>query len=135
MRAFYSSLLLLFAIPIFAQVSSHNVPWEQVENYKKKGLYAQASALLEPSFNHAIQTQNTNELYKIILYLLHFDELYKTQGLIERVQKLEIESKSFTPPSRHIINSLIAELYYNYYQRNYMRIKENKTSGSNKIDN
>lgn len=107
--------------------------WKKVETFDQQGLPKSALDIVESIYKKAQQETNNNQIIKSLIYkakyLLTLEE--NAQLLIIKDLKNEIGSSTF--PKRNILESILANLYWQYFQQNRWKFYD-RTQTSEKVD-
>ena len=101
----------------FAQDQFSNA-WNQVDSLEKKGLYNQALSKATGIFEMALANDNSNQIVKSSLYQLKYNQYITEDDYILGIHKLQSLILEAKAPTKQILHSLLAEIYYGYYARN-----------------
>lgn len=126
--------LIFLAIGIYAQTTSNQTNkeysglWKDVKELKEKNLPQSANQVITQILQKAMTEKNFDQILRATIYRQKFDneiDFDKNSTLIfDNLNKLLSETTNST--EKAIVNSLLGELYTNYYQANRWDI-DNKT--------
>jgi uncharacterized protein YfaS (alpha-2-macroglobulin family) len=120
-------LILAFFLP-FAAIAQTNVPsseWNRVYDFETQSLPQSASDAVNQIRQKALQTGNSPELIKTMIYKLKFETAIdrdKLPGLIREMETFAASDNNKTEQA--ILYSLLAELYGKYYRNDSHRINQ-----------
>ncbi len=97
------------------------VLWNRMDSLEKKGLNRSASDLSVQIFNQAKSDRNSAQLVKAMIHRLKFQDYTEEDALIKNILSLESETKQAEYPERWLLHSMLAEIYWRYYQTNRYR--------------
>ncbi len=107
--------------------------WKKVKAFDQQGLPKSAVKLVEVIYSNAKKENNDNQFIKALLhrakYILTLEE--NAQLTIIKDLKNEISQSAF--PKRNILESILANLYWQYFQQNRWKFY-NRTQTSEKVD-
>ncbi len=107
--------------------------WKKVEAFNQEGLPKSALEVVETIYTKAKKENNDNQVIKAFLhkakYMLTLEE--NAQLTIIKNLKSDIENSEF--PKRNILESVLANLYWQYFQQNRWKFY-NRTQTSEKVD-
>lgn len=105
----------------FPKGSSYDDVWKDVAEFENKGLPKSALELVNAIYSKAKEDNNHAQLIKAIIfqqkYKMYVDEEANKKVIIDL--QAEIDSSSF--PVKPVLQSMLAELYWMYYQNNRWR--------------
>jgi uncharacterized protein YfaS (alpha-2-macroglobulin family) len=107
--------------------------WKKVKTFNQEGLPKSALEIVEIIYDKANKENNDNQIIKALLhkakYMLTLEE--NAQLTIIKDLKSEIDKSKF--PKKNILESVLANLYWQYFQQNRWRFY-NRTQTSEKVD-
>ncbi len=107
--------------------------WKKVQTFDQQGLPKSSLEVIETIYNKAKKEKNDNQTIKAFLYkskyLLTLEE--NAQLTIISDIKKEIDESEF--PKKNILESILANLYWQYFQQNRWKFY-NRTKTSSKVD-
>lgn len=107
--------------------------WKKVEAFNQEGLPKSALEVVETIYGNAKKENNDNQVIKALLhkakYMLTLEE--NAQLTIIKNLKSDIDASKF--PKRNILESILANLYWQYFQQNRWKFY-NRTQTSEKVD-
>ncbi len=112
-----SILTLGLSFNIFGQ-SNYKKQWLKVDSLEKKGLYNMALKEVDKIFNKATKNKNHNQVIKTVFYELKYNSYLKEDDYILGIYRLNELIEKAPSPSKEILHSLTAEVYWGYYQAN-----------------
>ncbi len=101
--------------------------WTKVDSCDREGLPASALTIVNDIYKNADQEANAQQLVKALLHQLKFTENKEEDAyskIIERV-KSEISTTKF--PTKPLLHSMLAQLYWQYYEQNRWRFRNRST--------
>ncbi len=127
--------ILLFSTSIKAQSDFNNYKeeWKKVEQFEVKGLPKSALATVEKIYKKAQKDDNSPLLIKTLLYKSKFALTLEEDAQLKVVNSLKAEIEKATIPSKNILESILADLYWQYFQQNRWRFY-NRTKTTEKVD-
>ncbi len=102
--------------------------WARVDSLQNKGLYASALALCDKIFKDASAQNNPNQVVKSVMYKMRFSQYIKEEDYLVSIAELEKISATAQHPTKQIIHSITADIYYGYYQRNRWKFYNRSTT-------
>lgn len=92
--------------------------WQKVDSLEKKGLYRMALTEVNDIFAYASENKNHNQVIKAVLYELKYNSYLEEDDYVLGIYKLNELIKKAPSPSKEILHSLTAEVYWGYYSSN-----------------
>ncbi|WP_241507271.1 alpha-2-macroglobulin family protein [Aquimarina sediminis] len=107
--------------------------WKKIETFNQQGLPKSALEVVETIYDRAQKANNDNQVIKALIhkakYMLTLEE--NAQLTIIKDFKNEISKSKF--PKRNILESILANLYWQYFQENRWKFY-NRAQTSKKVD-
>ncbi len=113
--------IILFSIKSFAQMKEYTTEWTKVENSLKKGLTKTADEGVRKIFQSASTENNTPQIIKAAMHLVGFRTKLVEQSELSNHFFLDTLIAKSKAPAKNILQSLQAQLLYNYFQQNRWR--------------
>ncbi|MFC1669890.1 alpha-2-macroglobulin [Spirochaetota bacterium] len=112
---------------------SLNNMWEKVKGFEKKGRPRSALKEVQKILKHAKKTKNSPQIVKAEIYRVKYMMKVGRKELPKVIKLLEVETKNAGFPEKPILQSMLAEVYWNYFKVNrYTFYKRTKTSTKGK---
>jgi uncharacterized protein YfaS (alpha-2-macroglobulin family) len=92
--------------------------WLDVEALMQNGLPKSALKIVEEIYQHAKSENNTPQIIKSILYKFRLKSEYEEDFQIKVIEELKDQIKNSTELEKQILHSILAEFYWDYFQRN-----------------
>ncbi|MBC3759448.1 alpha-2-macroglobulin [Hyunsoonleella sp. SJ7] len=126
-------MMLLFSIVSQAQSPNYKDLWTQVEKFETDGLPKSALNVVEDIAQLAKINENHPQVIKTMLFKSKYALVLEENAQLNIIHdfKSEIESSSF--PVKNILESILANLYWQYFQQNRWKFY-NRTKTSEKVD-
>ncbi|MDX1372474.1 MAG: hypothetical protein R3321_08380, partial [Nitrososphaeraceae archaeon] len=98
--------------------------WHKVDSLEQKGLTRSALEVVEEIYRAAKKDGNQEQFIKSVFYKLKYGNYIEEDSHIKIVNdvKAEIETASF--PANAILKSILANIYWQYYQNNRWRFQQ-----------
>jgi len=125
-----SLALLLCSIQTIAQSNDFDKKWVRVDSLQKKGLYRMAQEEVSQIFTLGSEQGNHNQVIKAVLYELKFNSYLEEDDYVLGIAKLDSLVETAPSPSKEILHSLTAEVYWGYYNSNSWKF-QNRTNAPN----
>ncbi|HEY6436275.1 MAG TPA: hypothetical protein VIY47_06770, partial [Ignavibacteriaceae bacterium] len=115
---------------IFQFKDDYNAAWRTVDSLEQQGLTRSALEVVEEIYEAAKKDNNQPQFIKSVFYKLKFGNYIEEDSHVKIVNddKAEIDTSSF--PANAILESILANVYWQYYQNNRWRF-QNRTETVN----
>jgi len=97
-------------------------PWKQVDSLAAQGLPKSALELVDGIYTRALETGDMPVFLKAALYQLKLRSEFEEDYIPVYIGETEIKLSKTPEPARQILHSVLADLYWQYYQQNRYRI-------------
>lgn len=113
-------------------IKNYEADWKKVENFSKKGLPKSALEELQKIIVLAKKEKQNAQIIKALAYSISLQSENRENNNLFAISDIEKEIKSFSKkdPATSILKSLLAEMYWNYYQQYRWQIY-NRTATEN----
>jgi len=98
--------------------------WLKVDSLEKKGLYRMALSEVNLIFDKATKDNAHNQVIKAVLYELKYNSYLEEDDYVLGIYRLDELLTKAPSPSKEILHSLIAEVYWGYYSANTWKFAE-----------
>ncbi|HUM65856.1 MAG TPA: alpha-2-macroglobulin, partial [Chitinophagaceae bacterium] len=99
-------------------VKNYESAWKRVEDFVKKNLPRSASAEVKKIYELAKKENQDAQVIKSLVYLSFLQSENREDNQAASISEFEKELALSKEPVRSILKSLLAEMYWNYYQQN-----------------
>jgi uncharacterized protein YfaS (alpha-2-macroglobulin family) len=96
--------------------------WQQVDTLENKGLTKSALAAVNKIYVLAKNQKNDAQIIKALLYKINLQQNIEENASAKSIDTLEMEISEAKEPAKSILESITAQLYWNYFQQNRYRI-------------
>jgi len=129
------AIVFLFSISAQAQskFSNYKKEWHKVEQFELKNLPKSALAAVEKIYIKAQKEKNSPQLVKTLLYKSKFALTLEEDAQLKVVNSLKEAIEKEVIPTKNILESILADLYWQYFQQNRWRFY-NRTKTTAKVD-
>ncbi|WP_461142194.1 alpha-2-macroglobulin family protein [Spirosoma pomorum] len=117
-------LFTLVALGAYAQkpkkpVVTYIQDWQRVDSLNQKGLPKSALSLIDQIYERAKAERNESQLVKAVIYRQSLQKYSDAGSTFKTVQSLkqELANGTLRTPTRNILQSVLAETYWLYYQQ------------------
>ncbi len=128
-------IILLFSQMIHAQKSSepYEVLWKKVEKLEAESLTKSALAVVNTISEKAKKEENAAQIVKALLYASKYAMTLEEDAQLNIVNDFKSEIKKASYPTKNVLESYLANLYWQYFQQNRYRFY-NRTNTETKIE-
>ncbi|MBN2487322.1 MAG: hypothetical protein JXB34_15205 [Bacteroidales bacterium] len=108
----------------------YQTAWGQVIEFERNGLPESALGVVNLIYSNARDENNAQQLVKSVIHILKYTE-YKQEGaFVKNLNRLQEEANAATFPAKPVLHSMLAEMYWRYYQSNrYLFANRTHTTG------
>lgn len=107
--------------------------WKKAEAFDQQGLPKSALEVVESIYSKAQKDTNNNQIIKSLIYRSKYLLTLEENAQLLIIKDLKNEVKSSTFPKRNILESILANLYWQYFQQNRWKFYD-RTQTSEKVD-
>jgi uncharacterized protein YfaS (alpha-2-macroglobulin family) len=104
--------------------------WKQVQDAEYQGLPETAQKVVKEIYDNAKAGNNVGQLVKAVIHRLKYTTYKEENAFTKILIDVESEAKNATFPVKPLLHSVLAEMYWNYYQQNRWRF-QNRTKTVN----
>lgn len=122
-------IILTFAGIIYSQqqekrksMSDFKTEWSQVDSLERKGLPQSALEIVEKIYREARKASNSEQTIKALIYQTRLRASYEEEALLGQIKNLEAEIAANEFPVKPVLQSMLAESYWAYFQGNLYKI-------------
>jgi len=109
--------------------------WKSVDSLNNLRQPQSALELVDEIYSYAKSENNTPQLIKANLYRIKLMADFEEDFLIKAINQIDEEIETASSPEKQILHSILAELYWRYYQSNRYKILDRTTTiGFNQDD-
>ncbi|MGB1103540.1 MAG: alpha-2-macroglobulin family protein [Crocinitomicaceae bacterium] len=92
--------------------------WEKVDSLEDKGLFRAALTEVHGIFDRASKSKHHNQVIKSVIFELKYNSYLEEDDYILGIYRLEELIATAPSPSKEILHSILAEVYWGYYSAN-----------------
>ncbi len=107
--------------------------WKKVEAFDQKGLPKSAIEVVTAIYNQAKKENNDNQIIKALLHKAKYTLTLEENAQLTIIKELQNEITQSEFPKKNILESVLANLYWQYFQQNRWKFY-NRTQTSEKVD-
>ena len=100
----------------------YSAEWKKIDEYINKGLPKSAQEVVDKIYKETKQSKNAAQFVKAVLCKIKLNSDYEEDPLLKNINDVEAEIKTAVFPVKPVLYSILAELYFNYYQNNRYNI-------------
>ncbi len=114
------TLIILSNINMYSQgpIKNYEKEWKQVEVYSNKGLPKSALSEAKKIYELAKKENQDAQTIKSLVYIIGLQNETREENEVFSIREVESEIANSKEPTTSILNSLLADIYWNYYQQN-----------------
>ncbi|MGH1383296.1 alpha-2-macroglobulin family protein [Kordia sp.] len=131
------NVLAIFMIVLFSQFSNaqekYSKLWKEVATLEKKGLTKSAFEKASEIYKIAKRDQNNPQIIKAFLHKANYQLTLEENAELTIVNELKAEIASQSFPSKNILESILGQLYWQYFKSNRYKFY-NRTETAKKVD-
>ncbi|MBT1707343.1 carboxypeptidase-like regulatory domain-containing protein [Fulvivirgaceae bacterium PWU5] len=117
-----STLLFLLVVLLYhqahAQKDFYSQRWSDVYKNEIKNLPQSALKIVDTIYYQAKKDKNVTEITKAVLYQSKFALILQENAELVVVEKFKMEIEASQPPLRNVLESMLAQVYWQYFQMN-----------------
>lgn len=126
---FSISVLSLFLLSSRYKIDDKNSlefaqSWKKIDSLEQKGLYRMALEEVHQVFDKATVKEAHNQVIKSVLYELKYNSYLEEDDYVLGIARLEGLIAKAPSPSKEILHSLLAEVYWGYYSGNIWKFSQ-----------
>lgn len=129
MKSIFSILLILFSLSAVSQNQNIN-DWKQVDSLAGIGQAQTALDLVIRIYDQSKSANESDQFIKASLYRMKLESDFQEDYFETSIARTLLEIQSAQAPVKQILHSVLAELYWRYYQNNRWQIL-NRSETSN----
>lgn len=123
-------LLSLFTTFVMAQSEGMKQRWEKINANLDKSLPQSALKELQELYVEAKKTQDVDNQIKALIYIMRCQDLSEEDALVKDIAFINKEITTAQFPVNAVLHSMLAEMYWQYFQQNRYR-SSNISTASN----
>jgi TonB-dependent SusC/RagA subfamily outer membrane receptor len=120
-RSILIANILLFAVTTMQAQPKFNYTsaWKKVDDLiTKKGLTESALKEVQAIYTTAKKEKNNAQLIKALVFRVNLQQQKEEEAEVKAIKELEKEITTLEQPAKSIVQSLLAEAYWQYFQNN-----------------
>lgn len=132
MHSYLSVFLMLIALAASAQnrpQSDYTRDWKRADSLAKKGLSQSALDIANRVYKEAKAARNYPQVAKAAMYRMTFRNYSDEEGYKELIYSLRADVADMPEPALSVIQSVLADAYWQYFQQNRHKFYNRTTVG------
>ena len=109
---------------VFQFKDDYNAAWRTVDSLEQQGLTRSALEVVEQIYKAAKKDNNQPQFIKSVFYKLKFGNYIEEDSHVKIVNDVKTEIDSADFPANAILKSILANIYWQYYQNNRWRFQQ-----------
>ena len=115
MKTIFSITFLLLSIFSMSQ-NPFTKEWQQVDSLSNLGQSESALDIVNRIYDQAKASNQADQFVKASLYRMKLEADFQEDYLENSIERTQLEVQSAKSPVKQILHSILAELYWRYYQ-------------------
>lgn len=108
---------------------SYESEWQKVAQLEGKGLTQDAKKVVQAIYDRAKKENNAAENLKSLLYLYKYDSYTEENSQTKAVESIRAEIATAAMPSKALLQSVLADMYWQYFQAQQYTILQRTAGG------
>ncbi len=137
-QRFFLILLFIFSLSMAnAQKTGddYSTQWKKVDAFIGKGLTKSALEEVDKIYTSAKKSNNDPQVIKSLLYKITLNQNIQEDASVKSIDTVEREIATAKEPAKLILQSIAAQMYWNYFQQNrYQLYQRTNTINFSKTD-
>ena len=106
------------------KTKNYSKQWQSIDSLINKGLPKSAIKFVDKIYAEAKHDNNYNQIVKSFIYKLDLSTQYEEDAFEKNIYQLQNEIKTAKYPTKNLLHSILAQLYWQYYQNNKWKIMQ-----------
>lgn len=115
---------------IYAKGDVYQPEWRVVDSLEQNGLTKSALTEVEAIYDKAEKEDNHEQILKSLIVKAKFQSYVEEDAFVNTVRELTVEATKSEYPLDPLLHSVIAEMYWQYYQRNRWKFQSRSTTSN-----
>jgi hypothetical protein len=116
-------------------VNDYASQWKKIDDLVNKGLTKSAVGEVDKIYNAAKKDRNDPQIIKALLYRVTLNQNLEEDANVKSIAAIEKEIVSAKEPAKSILNSITAEMYWNFFQQQRWKIYNRTKTDSSVVKN
>jgi len=121
MKTLFGILLLTLSLAAFSQ-NPYSQQWQKVDSLANLGQAQSALELVKGIYEQAKTLNQPDQFVKASLYRMKLEADFGEDYFEKSIERTRLDIQSAQTPVKQILHSILAELYWDYYQENRWKI-------------
>lgn len=121
MRTLFLFLILLISFPAMSQ-NFYQKEWRTVDSLYHLGQMESALKVIDNIYDQAKASKHDDQLIKALICRMTVEASFQDNYIEKAIEGTRLEIQSTQSPVKQILHSIVAELYWRYYQQNRWKI-------------
>ena len=126
-------IVLITVYSIAQENTNYNSEWKKVESFELEHLPKSALTIVDGIYQKAKKENNASQITKALIYKSKFALILEENARLNIIDSFKIEIANSTFPTKNILESVLANLYWQYFQQNRYQFY-NRTQTKSKVD-
>ncbi|MBA6154230.1 alpha-2-macroglobulin [Gelidibacter gilvus] len=126
-------MIIFFANFTHSQSNNYEKLWKEIEKYENEGLTKSALAVAEQISKLAVAEKHTVQHIKSLLYKSKYALILEEDAQLKIINDFKSQSASSDIPTKNILENMLANLYWQYFQQNRYQFY-NRTHTESKVE-
>lgn len=105
----------------YKNMKNYSSEWKKVDSLENKGLTESALKMVESIYKNAKQENNHPQIIKALIFRAKFYSYKEEDALVKSILQIEKDAEELSFPGKQVAHSVVADLYWRYYQNNRWR--------------
>ncbi|MDP3433127.1 MAG: hypothetical protein Q8T04_09215, partial [Bacteroidota bacterium] len=123
MKTIFSITILLLSLASISQ-NKFVSEWQKVDSLSNLGQSQTALDMVIRIYDQTKASNQADQFVKASLYRMKLEADFQEDYLENSIERTQLEVQSAKAPVKQILHSIVAELYWRYYQNNRWKIHE-----------
>ncbi|MES1215053.1 MAG: alpha-2-macroglobulin family protein [Bacteroidota bacterium] len=125
-------LFHLFTVKAVSQtaIKNYEVQWKKADDFIKKGLPKSALAEVKKIYASAKKEKQDAQVIKSLVYMTSLQQEDRDENESAAIKDMEKEIAGTKEPASSLLKSLLAEMYWNYFQQNRYKLYDRTNTTS-----
>ncbi len=110
------------------------ISWMQADSLANLGQPKSALEIVNKIYAQAKKEKNDPQVIKAIIYRIRLNSDFQDDFLEKTIADLQKEISGASPPAKQVLISIMAEVYWKYYQNNQYRFRDRSRVNEVKVD-
>ncbi|PKP21868.1 MAG: hypothetical protein CVU05_05860 [Bacteroidetes bacterium HGW-Bacteroidetes-21] len=118
----------------FKKGDSYDDAWKKVTEFEVAGLPQSALEMVEQIYKRAKAEKNYAQIAKAVMHKMKYIMQTEDEGMVKAIHQLKTESDSAAFPLKPMLQSMLGDMYWQYYSQNRYQIYQRTNTGNFRPD-